>query len=64
MCNITFKGMVYFSMGKWDNLALLNLSKINDDIGENKIGNMGCKFLTRASLHNLEQLVLCIFILI
>lgn len=47
--NITATGIAELCFAKWDNLAYL-------DLNYNKIGNIGCKYLSRLSLNNLKQL--------
>jgi hypothetical protein len=55
--------MTYLSTVKWSNLAILTLCSWLIYSAGNKIGNKGCKNLSRASLINLHILDLSISLL-
>jgi hypothetical protein len=53
-CCLSPLGMLSFSEGMWDKLVQLSFSNINDE--GRCIGNMGCKYLSRANLPHIQHI--------
>jgi hypothetical protein len=58
MNQISREGMFFFSQAKWRTLNSLYLCTDHPYSAQNLIGDQGCKYLSRASLKNIQLIAL------